>query len=411
MWASWDADSMAGVGVTLLQLAGVCPLAAVSSEGAYRVGWVPTTWCALFLVVRGALLVWYYQAKQALGRDLEAGASISARIGEFVFVEASQLCSYCISVMLLLATSRLARLLLEMDVLRKMLAAVSSSACWSPGPLTLVYACATVGFFVWTVIRYTCYTISRWATNASWLPELLHLLELVLGWPSHSGVMFLLTSVLAHLCTATRAVLPPQWEQLLAQVREGTTHSPVLRESTFVLPGSLPTAATAPAAALALASFLRHARALLQQTEEMVARLMEYLGVALLVIVTTNVLSFTFSAYFSFLKWNAGFTDYYHFSQMAALLLTLLQINMAAEDLLQERRRCARLYRRLLLHHQVEALSMAGEVAAALDRPLQMRVTQLFNLGGTCVTTMCSLVLSYLVIALQFSSTQDVNIY
>lgn len=78
---------------------------------------------------------------------------------------------------------------------------------------------------------------------------------------------------------------------------------------------------------------------MLLQTEEVAARLMEYLGAALLVIVTTSVLSFTFSAYFSFLKWNAGFTEYYHFSQMVVSLLTLLHLNMAAEDLLHEVRR------------------------------------------------------------------------
>ena len=132
------------VGVAWLQVAGVCPLAAVSREGGYRVEWMPAMWCTVFLAVRGALLVWYYLEKQATGWALESGASISARIGEFVFVDAMQLSSYCCSVMLLLATRRLARLLPEMATLGKMLAAVSSSECWSPGPLTLVYTCVTL---------------------------------------------------------------------------------------------------------------------------------------------------------------------------------------------------------------------------------------------------------------------------
>ncbi|XP_063884733.1 uncharacterized protein LOC135113406 [Scylla paramamosain] len=376
--------------LTWLQVMGLCPYVVVSSEGACRVGWVPAAWCVVRLVVVvAAQLAIYLVVPETGGKGSED--SIATKMGNVMLRVGSQTAFTAASVVLLLCSPRLPRLVQELTALRRMAATLSPPPPLGHNVFTLSFVWASAVYFLYSLFNFSARFIQAVASGGWWLTSLLDVVFWVLSYASLPGVVLLLSGVLLELQAATRAVLPPLWEELLDEVRaEGTQ--------------SLLWCAAAPLKTPALALYLRRAHIMLLQTEEVLACVVQYLGRVVLLWLVCGLPFFTFSVYLLLVRLGKEGKIDYNLSLTVLILTTLMAVNMGVEHLMKERHWCAGVFRRLALHPEVAPLPVAGNVAAALERPLQVRITLLFNLGGGCITAVCSLVLSYLVIALQFSS-------
>lgn len=322
---------MAGVGVDLtwLQLIGICPYVMVSPEGTCRISWILATWCVLRLLLLVVSQVCSHLGGPPNDNGGRSTGSIPGKLGFLLLSSGTHLALTGLSVLLLLQGRRLIRLLRAMAAMREMMAILKPSACWSHGFLTFSFVWTNVGFYVWSIFKFSGYFVHAWMDGGRWRAQLFYIVNWILNYPVFLVTMLLASTVLVQLQAATRAALPPGWEQLVAEVAEEATER---RASASTVAYSLPGYSVA-----SLAAFLRRSQVMLLQTEEVVACLLQYLGGALLLLLTCGIAFFTFSAYFFLLRLQSeGVFDCYSLALTTVFVTAMLEVTMAVETLVQE---------------------------------------------------------------------------
>lgn len=254
-----------GVGMDLwwLRALGFCPYVVVGPGGACRVGWVPAAWCAVLMVLVVALQV----SKTLVEGDTHPvtgvySTGIVVTVGNILMGMASPMAFSGARLLLLLFSPRLARLMREVAALQRLSVGLNPAGPKRLGVVSLAYKWTCVVLYLLITCKYLGSVVSEWG-GASWRVWVLSLAVWLFIFPSFPVVVLLLSTELRRLQVATRAVLPPLWEQLVAEVRDeaigGCCSTPWC-----VATASAPAAAAIPG----LAPFMRRARLLLLQTEE-----------------------------------------------------------------------------------------------------------------------------------------------
>ncbi|MPC78616.1 hypothetical protein E2C01_073108 [Portunus trituberculatus] len=319
--------SMAGMGEVMelkwLQVIGLCPYVVVSPEGACRVGWVPAVWCAVRLVVVVAIQVAILAVPETGGWESEK--SIATKLSMLALRSGSQTAFTLASVVVLACSPRLPRLVQELTALRRMAATLSPPPPLRHNVFTQSFMWANAVYFLFCLSTFSASFLRGVAGDGWWLTPLLDIVFWVLSFASLPGVVLLLTGTFLELQAATRAVLPPRWEELVSEVRAESTQSLLWSAATPLKSPTLPL-------------FLRRAHVTLVQAEEVLACLIQYLGSVLLLWLACGTPFFTFSVYLLLVQLKEAKVDY-NFTLTVLILTTLLAINMAVEHLMKEVRR------------------------------------------------------------------------
>lgn len=241
-----------------LQVAGLCPYVAVGPEGGCRVGWVAAAWCSVHLALSVAMQVWMNVEDGSIKRIVGFTQSSTVAIaGRILLNKGSQVTFSGVCLLQLLLSPRLPSLMREVAALQRLKCGLNPAGPQRLGATSLVYLVTSLVLYVYLAGRGLRFVIVA-GRSGRWQVSVLALGEWLFTFPCFPAIVLAFTREMRRLQAATRAVLPPRWEHLVTEVRDEDPD--VLRSTAWCV---------SPAAASPdLAAFLRRARVLLLQTEE-----------------------------------------------------------------------------------------------------------------------------------------------
>lgn len=241
-----------------LQIVGLCPYVVVGSDGACRVSWLLAAWCVVYLALSVALQVWVNVENAASVRVVDSyQRSVLAIGGRILLDNGTQVAFSVTRLLLLLLSPCLPPLVREVTALKRLTRGLNPTGPHRLSVTSLVYLWICVLQYLFFIIRLIQFIVAN-LCDLDWLVFVLSLGDWLLSFLCFPVVVLLFSLELRRLQAATRAVLPPRWKHLVTEVRDEATgiHS--------TMPWGVPTATATPD----LAPFMRRARVLLQQTEE-----------------------------------------------------------------------------------------------------------------------------------------------
>ncbi|ROT83421.1 hypothetical protein C7M84_023426 [Penaeus vannamei] len=234
--------------------------------------------------------------------------------------------------------------------------------------------------------------------EGAWVDRLPAIGSWVCGGFTMLSVPATLSLVVKYFTLALRSTVPP-WAQLLLErggpngetrrLRTSASPSEVYKTSLLDLPdvASSQTQGAFPPTKPEMESFLSNVQDILIQTDEAFFLFTDYIGPVLLVWTLLTAAAFTFALYLLVDAALKGQALWEHCVIAVVVFLTFLLINVSADIVTQERRKCSWVYRKLSVHPALADLLKIRQILDHLDTPLQLNVAGFMVLGKPCVTT------------------------